>query len=249
MWNMWMIHFKSFKQILLTPHKLKCQRPNFYIFFLRRNSHYIQNIFQHYCCSFNWLFVPHQLVFIGVCLHCYYDVTLQMSKLTGHTDPPAWCSGCSVNLILDITVIWGWGELGIGWQGWVNHYRKKESHDCLHPANYGRSQLILQACLGEAQPVEEVVHVGKVNSKVGQNVGEGQEANCHFFFAERRDTSIWGTAETAPDRQTNSEEEDDGRGKIETKDDDRWLIDVKLGGVRDLAQSALRNNWNWMRLL
>jgi len=83
-----------------------------------------------------------------------------LQSLTGHTDPPAWSSGCSVDLILDITVIWGGGELGIGWQDGVDHHGEQQPYNHLHTSGYLRRQMLLQASMGKVQSSQVEVKDG-----------------------------------------------------------------------------------------
>ena len=113
-----------------------------------------------------------------------------MGELTGNADPPAWCSGCSMNLILHITAVWGGGELGVGWQGGVHHQGEQQAQGHLHTTVYSRAHQVMQGSLGKVEAVQEVVHVRKVHSLISQHIGQGQEADCHFFLTEGRDTSV-----------------------------------------------------------
>ena len=95
-----------------------------------------------------------------------------------------------MNLILDITAVWGGGELGVGWQGGVHHQGEQQAQGHLHTSGYSWAQLLVQGSLGQVEPVQEVVHVRKVHGKVSHDVGQGQEADCHLLFTEGRDTFV-----------------------------------------------------------
>ena len=132
-----------------------------------------------------------------------------------------------VNFILDVAVVRGLPELGVGGEGAVDDDRQEESHHHLQPPPHLPGQEVAQPRPGQVQLGQEAVQVGEEERLDGEQVGEGEQGERHLLLAEGGDAGV-GLAGVAapPDGQATHEEEDDGGREVEPQDDHGGLVHV-----------------------